>query len=60
MAGPVIEDKAIIAARLAAHLRHVPSDAKYYGVTFDDQGNPKAKEVEQRVQSVVMIHVRLY
>ena len=60
MAEPVVEDKAIIAARLAAHLRKVPSDAKYYSVTFDDQGNPKAEEVEQGVQSVVMIHVRLY
>jgi hypothetical protein len=37
----------------------VPSDAKYYGVTFDDHGDPRAEEVEQAVQTVVMIRVRL-
>jgi hypothetical protein len=37
----------------------VPSDAKYYSVTFDDNGNPKAEEVEKAVQTVVMICVWL-
>lgn len=56
---PVVEDKRIIAAGLTAHLRRVPSDAKYYDVTFDELGNPKAEDVEKAVQSVVMINVRL-
>ncbi len=56
---PVAEDKQAVAAGLAAHLRKVPSDAPYYGVTFDDQGNPRAEEVAIAVQSVVMICVKL-
>jgi deazaflavin-dependent oxidoreductase (nitroreductase family) len=59
LAEPVAEDKGAVAAGLAAHLRKVPSDARYYGVTLDDQGNPKADEVEQAVQTVVMIRIRL-
>jgi deazaflavin-dependent oxidoreductase (nitroreductase family) len=59
LANPVAEDKAAVAAGLAAHLRKVPSDAKYYGVTFDDRGDPRADEVAQAVQSVVMIPIQL-
>ena len=60
VAEPVAEDKQVIAAALAAHLRQVPSDAKYYDVTFDDQKNPRMEEVEKAVQNVVMIRVQLY
>ena len=56
---PVVEDKQAVAAGLAAHLRKVPSDARYYGVTFDDAGNPRAEEVEKAVQTVVMLRFRL-
>ncbi len=56
---PVAEDKQAVAAGLTAHLRKVPTDARYYGVTFDDQGNPRAEEVEKAVQTVVMIPIRL-
>jgi hypothetical protein len=59
LAEPVAEDKQAIAAGLTAHLRKVPSDARFYGVTFDDHGNPKADEVEKAVQTVVMIRVQL-
>lgn len=52
-------DKQAVAAGLTAHLRKVPGDARYYGVTFDEQGNPRAEEVEKAVQTVVMIRVRL-
>ncbi len=55
----VAEDKEAIAAGLAAHLRKVRSDARYYQVTFDDQGDPRADEVEKAVQTVVMIRIRL-
>ena len=58
-AEPIAEDKQAITAGLAAHLRKVPSDARYYGVTFDGQGNPRAEEVEKAVQTVVMVRVRL-
>lgn len=59
LAEPIADDKIVIAARLAAHLRNVPSDARYYEVTFDEHGIPRAEEVEKAVQTVVMICVRL-
>ena len=59
LAEPIAEDKCAVAAGLTAHLRKVPSDAKYYGVTFDDHRNPRAEEVEKAAQTVVMIRVRL-
>ena len=59
LAEPVAEDKGAVAVGLAAHLRKVPNDARYYAVTFDEAGNPKAEEVEKAVQSVVMIRIQL-
>jgi deazaflavin-dependent oxidoreductase (nitroreductase family) len=59
LAEPVAGDKQAIAAGLTAHLRKVPSDARFYGVTFDDHGNPRAEEVENAAQTVVMIRTRL-
>jgi deazaflavin-dependent oxidoreductase (nitroreductase family) len=59
LAEPVAEDKQAIVAGLAAHLRMVPSDARYYGVTFDDHKNPRTEEVKKAVQTVVMIRVQL-
>ncbi len=56
---PVAADKQAVAAGLAAHLRKVPSDARYYAVTFDEHGNPRAEEVEKAAQSVVMVRFRL-
>ena len=55
---PVAEDKQAVAAGLAEHLRVVPSDATFYGVTFDERRNPNAEQVARAVQSVVMIRVR--
>ena len=59
LADAVAEDKGAVAAGLMAHLRKVKSDAKYYGVTFDENGNPRAEEVEKAAQEAVMIRVRL-
>ena len=59
LAEPVAEDKQAVAAGLAAHLRKVPFDAKFYGVTFDDQGNPNPEQVAQAAQTAVMVRVRL-
>jgi deazaflavin-dependent oxidoreductase (nitroreductase family) len=56
---PLPDDKQAIAAGLAKHLQIVPSDAKYYHVTFDERGNPNAEEVEKAVKTVVMIRVQL-
>lgn len=59
LAEPVFEDEQLIADGLAAHLRKVPSDAGYYSVTLDEQGNPSVEDIEKAVQSVVMIRIRL-
>ncbi|HTP07375.1 MAG TPA: nitroreductase/quinone reductase family protein [Anaerolineae bacterium] len=59
LAQPIAEDKQAIAVGLAAHLKKVPSDAKYYSVTFDDHGNPRSEEVEKAAQTVVMIPIQL-
>lgn len=56
---PVAEDKPAIAEALADHLRKVPGDARWYGVTFDTHGNPNAEQVAQAAQSVVMLRFRL-
>ncbi len=58
-ADPVAADKQAVAAGLAAHLQKVPTDCRYYGVTLDDQGKPRAEEVEKAAQTVVMVRVRL-
>jgi deazaflavin-dependent oxidoreductase (nitroreductase family) len=58
-AEPVAEDKQTVAAGLTEHLRKVPSDARYYGVTFDENKNPRAEEVEQAAQTVVLIRIPL-
>ena len=59
IAEPVAGDKQAIAAGLREHLRKVRSDAKYYEVTFDENGNPKPEDVEKAAQSAVMIRIRL-
>ncbi len=59
LAEPVVEDKQAVAAGLMAHLRKVPSDAQYYGVTFDDDQNPRADEVQRAARTVVMICIGL-
>lgn len=58
-AEPIAEDKQAVAAGLATHLRKVPGDARYYGVTFDDYKNPSVEEVASAAQTVVMIRVQL-
>lgn len=59
LAEPVVEDKETIADGLAAHLQKVPFDARFYGVTFDEHGNPRAEEVQKAALTVVMIRIRL-
>ena len=59
LAQPEVSDKRAIAIGLAAHLRAVPFDARYYGVTFDEIGNPRPQEVEAAVKTVVMIRIHL-
>jgi deazaflavin-dependent oxidoreductase (nitroreductase family) len=55
----IAEDKQAVAAALTAHLRKVPNDARFYGVTFDDHKDPREEEVEKAAQNAVMIRIRL-
>jgi deazaflavin-dependent oxidoreductase (nitroreductase family) len=59
IATPVADDKQAIAAELIAHLKQSPFDARYYDVTYNDQGEPIQEKVEEAVQTVVMIQVQL-
>jgi deazaflavin-dependent oxidoreductase (nitroreductase family) len=59
VAEPVAEDRQTIAVGLAAHLRKVPSDARYYSVTLDEHGSPNTGEVSKAIETVVMVRVRL-
>lgn len=59
LAEPVAEDRQAVAAGLANHLRKVPFDARFYGVTIDDRGNPNEAEVIKAAETVAMIRVRL-
>ena len=34
-------------------------DAKYYGVTYDDDGNPNAEQVRKAAEQSVMVRVKL-
>lgn len=55
----VSKDKSAIAAGLSRHLQVVRSDARYYGVTFDEQGLPRVEEIEKAASSAVMICIQL-
>ncbi len=59
LAEPVAEDKVAVGAGLIEHLRKVPSDARYYGVTFDDNNDPRVEEAEKAAQTTVMVRIRL-
>lgn len=54
-----VEDKDAIAAALASHLRNNHVDARMYGVTYDEKGNPKPDEVRRGAEDAVMLRVRL-
>lgn len=54
-----VADKVAKAEGLTEHLKVVRSDAKFYGVTFDEAGEPHKDEIEKAVDDVVMIRVTL-
>lgn len=56
---PVAEDKKAVAEGLMGHLKRTPYDAKFYGVTLDENKNPRWEEVEAGAQTTVMIRVRM-
>lgn len=59
LAETVRGDKQAVAAGLGQHLKVVYSDARFYGVTFDEGGYPRVEDVQRAAQDVVMICVQL-
>ena len=55
----VSEDKAAVAEGLRDFLRAVRFDARFYQVTFDDDGEPNWEEVQRGAEQVTMIRVQL-
>jgi deazaflavin-dependent oxidoreductase (nitroreductase family) len=59
LADPIAEDKQAVAAALGEHLKRVPGDARYYGVTFDETGCPRQAGLAEAALSVVMVSIQL-
>ena len=55
----VSDEKEAIAGGLKAHLSQVRSDAKFYDVKFDDDGNPNWEAVVRAADNCEMIWVKL-
>ena len=59
LADAVSEDKQAIADGMAAFLRQAPIEARFYGVKFDEHGNPRAEDVQKASEKLVLVRVRL-
>jgi hypothetical protein len=55
----VIGDRDAVTEGLTHFLRQVRSDARYYGVGFDADGQPIREEVERGAQDHVMLRIQL-
>lgn len=58
-AEPVADDVTQIADVLAKMLVVVPSDARFYNVTFDSDGQPNPAEVQKAAADAIMIQITL-
>lgn len=56
---PCPDDHSAIEQGLASFLTHVPSDARFYGVTLDAQGTPDPEGVAAAARRLVMIEIHL-
>ena len=56
---PVAEDKQAVADGLQAFLRRVRTDARFYGVKYDADGEPNRDDVQRAAKRVVMVCVQL-
>lgn len=58
-ARPVVDDKEVVAMNLAKHLQNNHFDAKYYGVEYDEDGNPNMDDVQRGAEETVLVEVKL-
>lgn len=59
IAQSIAEDKQTIAKYLTEHLQKSKFDAKFYNVSYDENGIPLKEDVDQAVQPVTMVQVNL-
>lgn len=52
-------DKDAVAMNLAKHLKNNHFDAKFYGVEYDEDGNPNMEDVRRGAQDTVLVEVNL-
>lgn len=55
----VADDKRAVAESLQNFLRTVRSDARFYQVKFDDDGEPNWDDVQRAAQRCVMLQIKL-
>lgn len=55
----VIDDRDAVTEALTHHLRHVRFDARFYGVSFDADGQPIREQVEKGSRHHVMLKIQL-
>jgi deazaflavin-dependent oxidoreductase (nitroreductase family) len=55
----VTDDEELKSEYLAKMMRAVPSDARYYNISFDGSGEPNAADVEKAAAEAVMIRIAL-
>jgi deazaflavin-dependent oxidoreductase (nitroreductase family) len=55
----VVEDKEAVAESLRSFLNQVRSDARFYQVKFDDDGQPNWQDVQRAAQRCVMLRMQL-
>ncbi len=53
------EDKTAVADGLEWFLTRLPADARYYGVTFDENKKPRREDCERGAQDAIMVRVKL-
>jgi deazaflavin-dependent oxidoreductase (nitroreductase family) len=58
-AADVVDDKEAVAKALRTFLNQVRSDARFYQVKFDDDGQPNWEDVQRAAQRCVMLRVQL-
>jgi len=59
IAQSIAEDKQTIAKCLTEHLQKSKFDAKFYNVSYDENGIPLKEDVDQAVKTVTMVQVNV-
>jgi deazaflavin-dependent oxidoreductase (nitroreductase family) len=59
LAQPVADDVPRIAEGLRKFLVQVPSWARFYDITLDEEGAPKAADLERAAASAILIEIQL-